>query len=45
MCRYRLHKRRSTDIVAGEVCLGLEVVDAIEYGQVGAADGSGVGLG
>ena len=31
-------KKRSTDIVGGEVCLGFEVLDALEYSEVGAAD-------
>jgi hypothetical protein len=35
LSRFPLAKKRSTDIVGGELCLGFEVMDVLEYTQVG----------
>lgn len=37
IARFPLAKKRSTDIVGGELCLGFEVLDAMAFTQVGGA--------
>lgn len=37
-CRFALSKKRSTDIVGGELSLGFEVMDAVTYALVSAHD-------